>query len=60
MELYDGRPDDLAGRLPREVRTYDYLDSLGIPNTRAFDGVGHSWFTWRINLADYLENYLWK
>ena len=36
------------------------LDALGIPHTSAFDGVGHSWFTWRINLADYLENYLWK
>ena len=30
MELYDGRPKDIEGRLPREVRTYDYLDDLGI------------------------------
>ena len=30
MELYEGRPDDCAGRLPREIRTYDYLDALGI------------------------------
>ena len=30
MELYDGRPADPAGRLPREMRTYDFLDSLGI------------------------------
>ena len=30
MELYDGRPDVSAGRLPREIRTYDYLDRLGI------------------------------
>ncbi len=36
------------------------LESYEIPVTKAFDGVGHSWFTWRINLADYLENYLWK
>ena len=30
MELYDGRPDSTDGRLPREIRTYDFLDSLGI------------------------------
>lgn len=30
MILYDGRPDNTEGRLPREVRTYDFLDSLGI------------------------------
>ena len=34
MELYDGRPDSVEGRLPREVRTYDYLDKLGIPYQR--------------------------
>ncbi len=34
MELFDGRPADLAGRLPREIRTYDYLDSLGIQYQR--------------------------
>ena len=38
MKLYDGRPDDPAGRLPREVRTYDYLDSLGIPYKRTDHG----------------------
>ena len=30
MTLYEGRPADVTGRLPREVRTYDYLDNLGI------------------------------
>ena len=30
MELYTGRPADCGGRLEREVRTYDFLDSLGI------------------------------
>ena len=30
MELYKGRPDNAAGRLPREMRTYDLLDELGI------------------------------
>jgi len=30
MELFDGRPENVEGRLPREVRTYDFLDSLGI------------------------------
>ena len=34
MELYNGRPEDTAGRLPREVRTYDYLDDLGIEYQR--------------------------
>ena len=30
MELFDGRPVNTAGRLEREIRTYDRLDSLGI------------------------------
>jgi Ala-tRNA(Pro) deacylase len=30
MELFEGRPADAAGRLPRELRVYDYLDQLGI------------------------------
>ena len=34
MELYKGRPTDLTGRLEREIRTYDFLDSLGITYQR--------------------------
>ena len=34
MELYDGRPADTEGRLPREIRVYDLLDSLGIEYKR--------------------------
>ncbi len=34
MELLNGRPDSMEGRLPREVRTYDLLDSLGIEYQR--------------------------
>ena len=34
MELYTGRPESTEGRLPREVRTYDLLDSLGIAYQR--------------------------
>ena len=34
MELFEGRPKDMAGRLPREKRTYDYLDALGIAYQR--------------------------
>jgi len=34
MELYNGRPESTDKRLPREVRTYDFLDSLGIEYTR--------------------------
>jgi len=34
MELYRGRPENTEGRLPREVRTYDFLDELGIEYER--------------------------
>ena len=30
MELYEGRPEETEERLPREIRTYDFLDGLGI------------------------------
>ena len=34
MELYNGRPENEEGRLPRELRTYDFLDKLGIAYQR--------------------------
>ena len=34
MILYEGRPEDVSGRLAREIRTYDFLDKLGIPYQR--------------------------
>ena len=34
MELQNGRPADCAGRLPKEVRCYDFLDRLGIAYQR--------------------------
>ena len=34
MELFDGRPQDVHGRLDREVRVYDFLDNLGIKYKR--------------------------
>ncbi|ETP73052.1 hypothetical protein UYO_0935 [Lachnospiraceae bacterium JC7] len=34
MEIYDGRPESVEGRLPREVRVYDFLDELGIEYKR--------------------------
>ena len=34
MDLMDGRPENPAGRLPREIRTYDFLDRLGIQYQR--------------------------
>ncbi len=37
MRLEHGRPADCAGRLDKEVKTYDLLDSLGIE----FDRVDH-------------------
>lgn len=30
LELMNGRPADEAGRLEKEIRTYDFLDSLGV------------------------------
>ena len=33
--IYTGRPADTTSRLPKEIRTYDLLDSLGITYTRA-------------------------
>ena len=34
MELVTGRPADCSGRLPKEIRTYDFLDNLGISYQR--------------------------
>ncbi len=34
MILQSGRPENVEDRLPREIRTYDFLDSLGIPYLR--------------------------
>ena len=34
MELVSGRPEHMEGRLPREVRTYDLLDELGLEYMR--------------------------
>ena len=34
MQLHQGRPADCSGRREREIRTYDLLDSLGIPYVR--------------------------
>ncbi len=35
MNLGNGRPEDISGRLDREKRTYDLLDQLNIPYQRA-------------------------
>lgn len=34
MQLYYGRPADLSGRVEKEIRCYDLLDSLGISYAR--------------------------
>ena len=34
MTIYEGRPADCAGRLEKEIRTYDFLDKLQIPYVR--------------------------
>jgi Ala-tRNA(Pro) deacylase len=34
MELYHGRPEHTEGRLQREIRTYDFLDALGVEYLR--------------------------
>ena len=38
MELYKGRPENTEGRLEREIRTYDFLDRLGIDYIRTDHG----------------------
>ncbi|MBO5097895.1 MAG: prolyl-tRNA synthetase associated domain-containing protein [Agathobacter sp.] len=37
LELHQGRPADITGRLEKEIRTYDLLDNLGI----AYERVDH-------------------
>ncbi len=34
MQLINGRPADTTGRLPKELRVYDFLDALGITYQR--------------------------
>ena len=34
MELVNGRPESAAGRLEKELHTYDFLDSLGVSYQR--------------------------
>ena len=34
MELFNGRPTDICGRLNKEMRVYDFLDQLGISYKR--------------------------
>ena len=34
MELRNGRPADAAGRMDKEIRTYDFLDGLGVDYQR--------------------------
>ena len=34
MELHSGRPTDTTGRLEKELRCYDLLDSLGVEYQR--------------------------
>ncbi len=34
MELVQGRPADVSGRLAKEIRVYDFLDALGISYQR--------------------------
>ena len=34
MELLNGRPSDPSGRLEKEIRVYDFLDSLGVSYQR--------------------------
>lgn len=32
--LEKGRPENIEGRLPKEIRTYDFLDSIGVEYSR--------------------------
>ena len=37
MEMQTGRPADESGRMDKEIRTYNFLDALGVP----FDRIDH-------------------
>ena len=34
MQRMQGRPEDVTGRLEKEIRVYDLLDSLGVKYER--------------------------
>ena len=34
MTLCNGRPEDITGRLEKEIRVYDFLDNLGVAYKR--------------------------
>ena len=34
MEIFNSRPENEAGRLAKEIRSYDFLDSIGVKYTR--------------------------
>ena len=34
MEIYNSRPENEEGRLAKEIRSYDFLDSIGVKYTR--------------------------
>ena len=34
LTLHEGRPENCAGRLDKEIRCYDFLDRLGVPYRR--------------------------
>ena len=38
MELQKGRPADTVGRMEKEIRTYDFLDKLGVEYDRVDHG----------------------
>lgn len=42
MELMNGRPADVSGRLEKEIRVYDLLDKLEIPYMRADQEIGRA------------------
>lgn len=44
LTVYNGRPENCDERLPREVRVYDFLDSIGIEYQRT-DHMGNRAFT---------------
>lgn len=40
MEIFKGRPENIDGRLAREIRVYDCLDEIGIE----YKSGGHTFF----------------
>ena len=56
MQLQNGRPTDTTGRLDKEIRTYDFLDKLGIEYQR----IDHEADVYKRQVPDILTGKLFR